>query len=243
MLGAVYDIAQYLTTKPMIAPTGGFHSSEDADSLYRSSDNEKREGAFYVWRRAELESILGKRDAGICSQFYNVKEHGNVAPENDAHDELTDQNVLAIVSSPEALAKEFDLFKDEIVKVLKDGRRKLLEHRDKERPRPGLDDKIVVAWNGMAVGALARASSVLQSIPGAEKAKECLDAVTRTVSFIQRQLFDEKSGRMKRVYREGAGDAPAFADDYALFIQGLIELYEATFDDEYLKFADTLQSK
>ena len=243
MLGAVYDIAQYLTTKPMLASAGGFHSSEDADSLYRPSDKEKREGAFYVWTMEEFESILGERDAEICGRFYNVKRGGNVASDNDTHEELTNQNVLAVVSSPEALAKELDMSKEEIVKTLKDGRRKLLEHRDTARPRPGLDDKIVVAWNGIAVGALARASSVLESIPGAESAQGCRDAATNAVAFIKRELFNERTGRLKRVYREGAGDAPAFADDYAFFIQGLIELYEATFDDSYLEFADILQSK
>ena len=95
----------------------------------------------------------------------------------------------------------------------------------------------------MAIGGLARACSVLQSIPGAEQAEESRAAAIKAARFIRQELFDEKSGQMKRVFREGAGDAPAFADDYAFLIQGLIELYEATFDDQYLEFADTLQSK
>lgn len=243
ILGAVYDIANYLTTPPMAAASGGFYSSEDADSFYQKSDTEKREGAFYVWTRKELVSILGERDADVAGKFYNVKENGNVAPEFDAHDELLNQNVLCISSTPEGLAKEFGLSKDEIVKILKESKKKLLEHRNAERPRPDLDDKIVVAWNGLAIGALSRASSMLQSIPGAERATECRDAAMRAVAFIKKELFDPQSGEMKRVFREGAGTAPAFADDYAYFIDGLIELYEATFDDEYLQFADILQSK
>lgn len=132
--------------------------------------------------------------------------------------------------------------KDEVKKLLKEARNKLLQYRDKTRPRPDLDDKIVVAWNGLAIGALARAMSVLSNIDR-QKAEVCRDAAVRAVEFVRRNLFDESAGTMKRVYREGPGDAPAFADDYAMFIQGLLELYEATFDDQYLEFADTLQSQ
>ena len=94
----------------------------------------------------------------------------------------------------------------------------------------------------MAIGALSRTSSVLASIDP-DKANDCRDAAVKAVKFIKEELLDEKSNTLKRVYRNGPGDAPAFADDYAFLIDGLIELYEATFDDSYLQFADTLQSK
>lgn len=240
MLGAVYDIVTYLTTPPLAAPQGGFYSSEDADSYYKAGDKEKREGAFYVFTAQELRDVLGERDAELCARFFGVREKGNVAPEHDAHDELMNQNVLAISSKPEALSKEFSRPKEEVVKLLKEARNKLLRYRD-QRPRPDLDDKIVVAWNGMAIGALARTASVLSSVDR-EKADVCRDAAVKAVRFIKQNLFDASTGTMRRVYREGPGDAPAFADDYANFIQGLLELYEATFDDQYLEFADTLQS-
>lgn len=66
----------------MQSPTGGFFSAEDADSLYRSTDSEKREGAFYVWTMKEFQTVLGDRDAGILAKYYNVQENGNVEPEN-----------------------------------------------------------------------------------------------------------------------------------------------------------------
>lgn len=75
-----------------------------------------------------------------------------------------------------------------------------------------------------------------------EKSQECKSAAERAVAFIRRELFDTESGTLWRVYREGRGDAPGFCDDYAFFIHGLLDLYEATFDDQYLEFADTLQS-
>jgi uncharacterized protein YyaL (SSP411 family) len=102
MLEAVHDIATYLTTAPMHAESGGFFSSEDADSLYRSSDKEKREGAFYVWTLKEFQEILGDRDAEILARYYNVRDEGNVAPEHDAHDELINQNVLAVNNTERA---------------------------------------------------------------------------------------------------------------------------------------------
>jgi len=163
----------------------------------------------------------------------------------DAHDELINQNVLAVSSTPSDLGKEFGIAIEEIWRILETGRAKLLEHRNRERPRPALDDKIIVAWNGLAIGALARTSAVLESDQGgnAEKAGLYRDAAEKAAGFIRRELYDDAAGTMKRVYREGPGDAPAFADDYAFLIAGLIDLYEATFDDAHLEFADRLQSK
>ncbi|KAF2811716.1 uncharacterized protein BDZ99DRAFT_461711, partial [Mytilinidion resinicola] len=240
LLDAVYDIATYLTSPPMQSSTGGFFSAEDADSFYRPNDKEKREGAFYVWTLKEFQSILGDRDAEVLARYYNVQENGNVEPEHDAHDEFINQNVLAISSTPEALGKEFGLSNEDVLKTLKDGREKLRAHREKERPRPSLDDKIVVAWNGLAIAALARTSNVIGGLDK-ERSSRYLKAATDAAAFIKKELWNEKDGTMKRVYREGPGDAPAFADDYAFLIKGLIELYEATFDDAYLEWADRLQ--
>ena len=241
MLGAVYDIASYLTSPPLAAPDGGFYSSEDADSYPSHTDKEKREGAYYVWTLKDFRNVLGHRDADLCARFYGVHANGNVAPENDPHDEFVRQNVLKITTTPRALAKALGMAEEEVARILKESRQKLREYRDRERPRPPLDDKIVVAWNGLAIGALARTSAVLEGIdPG--KAEECLTAAKKAVAFIRRELFDADTGRLWRIYREGRGDAPGFADDYSFFIHGLIELYQATFEEEYLQLADTLQS-
>ncbi|KAK0639984.1 Spermatogenesis-associated protein 20 [Lasiodiplodia hormozganensis] len=240
LLDAAHDIATYLTSPPLQSADGGFFSSEDADSLYRPNDKEKREGAFYVWTRKEFKTILGEKDAEVCGRYFNVRENGNVSPEHDAHDELINQNVLAINSTPEALAKEFGLSKDEVNRILESGRKRLLEHRNKERPRPSLDDKIVVSWNGLAIGALARFSAFLEAT-GSDKASTYRQAAEKAVRFIKSSLYNSADASLKRVYRQGPGEAPAFADDYAFLISGLIDLYEATFDDSYLEFADQLQ--
>ncbi|KAF2097608.1 hypothetical protein NA57DRAFT_41719 [Rhizodiscina lignyota] len=240
MKAAIEDVATYLTTAPMYSKEGGFFSSEDADSKYRASDPEKREGAFYVWTYKEFQSLLGDPDAGVAAKYWNVKENGNVPFEHDAHDELINQNVLAVSSTPEALAKEFGLTVDEVERILKEAREKLRAHREKERPRPDLDDKIVVAWNGLAIGALARASAALGEVEP-EKAKAWKSAAIGAAEFIKRELWDEQEKRLWRVWREGRGEVLAFADDYAFLIQGLMDLYEATWDDAWLQWADDLQ--
>ncbi|KAL8791346.1 MAG: hypothetical protein Q9195_005884 [Heterodermia aff. obscurata] len=240
MLGAVYDIATYITSPPIAAPTGGFNCAEDADSYPSHSEKIKREGAYYVWSLKEFRTVLGDHDAEVCARFFGAKYDGNIEPENDPHDEFISLNVLKIASTPKTLAKEMGMTEEEVVIVLKEGRKKLREYRERERPRPALDDKIIVAWNGLAIGALARTSAVLEKIDP-EKSKKCRLAAERAVAFIRKELFDADSKVLWRVYREGRGDAPGLCDDYAFFIHGLLDLYEATFDDQYLNLADTLQ--
>ncbi|KAI4121807.1 MAG: hypothetical protein LQ338_006169 [Usnochroma carphineum] len=241
ILGAVYDIATYLTSPPMAAPTGGFYSAEDADSYPSHSDNEKREGAYYVWTLKEFRAVLGDRDGNICARFYGVLADGNVARENDPHDEFISQNVLKVTTTPAALAKQVGMAESEVTTILKEGRKKLREHRENHRPRPALDDKIVVCWNGLAIGALARTSAALEDIDP-EKSATCRKAAEDAAGFIRRELFDEESKTLYRVYRDGRGDTPGFCDDYAFLVHGLLDLYEATFEETYLEFADTLQA-
>ncbi|KAL1969332.1 hypothetical protein VTN77DRAFT_9524 [Rasamsonia byssochlamydoides] len=241
LLGAVYDLVSYLTSSPIQSPTGGFHSSEDADSLPTPNDTEKREGAFYVWTLKEFKQVLGQRDAGVCARHWGVLPDGNVAPENDPHDEFMNQNVLSIQVTPSKLAKEFGLSEEEVVKIIKTGKQKLREYRDKTRVRPDLDDKIIVAWNGLAIGALAKASVLLDDIDKA-KAAQCKEAAAKAVNFIKNNLFEPSTGQLWRIYRDGSrGNTPGFADDYAYLTSGLLSLYEATFDDSYLQFAEQLQ--
>ena len=242
MLGALYDIASYLTTPPMAAPSGGFFSAEDADSYPSKNDTEKREGAYYVWTLKEFREVLGEKMADVCARFYGVRADGNIASENDPHDEFISQNVLKIASTPSALAKKLGMSESSIIETVKESRIKLRQHRELHRPRPALDDKIIVAWNGLAISALSRTSGALQSTD-ASKATECLRAATSAVNFIKTELWDPQTKTLYRVYREGRGSTPGLCDDYAFLIHGLIDLYEATFDDSNLEFADTLQQR
>ena len=242
MLGAVYSTASYLLHSDITAPEGVLYSSEDADSLPTKSDTEKREGAFYVFTRKELTSILGEQDAEVASKFYNVGLNGNVGKDEDLNDEFLDQNVLQIVTTPAALASEMGMSESEIVSSLKTARSRLKAWREKERPRPNVDDKVLAGWNGLAISSLARASAVLEDIDPA-KANEYCSAAIKAALFIRNHMYDASTGLLKRLWRRTVGDTFAFADDYAFLIQGLIDLYEATFDESYLEWADKLQRK
>ncbi|KAL4779118.1 hypothetical protein BJX76DRAFT_101044 [Aspergillus varians] len=241
LLGAAYDLITYLTSAPVQSTTGAFHSSEDADSLPTPNDTEKREGAFYVWTLKELTQVLGLRDAGVCARHWGVLPDGNIAPENDPHDEFMNQNVLSIKVTPSKLAKEFGLGEDEVVRIIKSSRQKLRDYRDKTRARPDLDDKIIVAWNGLAISALAKCSVLFEEIESS-KAVQCREAAAKAINFIKDTLFDETTGQLWRIYRDGSkGTTQGFAEDYAFLTGGLLDMYEATFDDSYLQFAERLQ--
>ena len=229
-----HDIAAYMTTKPMMSSLGGINAAEDADSLPTPMDSHKQEGAFYVWTMDEIKGNLTEQEAKVCAKYWNVQPGGNIDRRHDAQGELVDQNTLCVKYEISDLAKEEEMSEEKLKRILQDGRQKLLAYREKNRPRPALDDKIVTSWNGLAIGGLARAGAALQKpayISAAENAVEC----------IRKNLFDDSSGTVRRVYREGPGETPGFADDYAFLISGLIDLYEATFNSDWLEFADTLQ--
>ena len=218
----------------MASSLGGINASEDADSLPTSRDKHKLEGAYYVWTLDEFKSVLTEQEAEVCAKYWNVKAEGNVDKRYDIQGELVGQNALCVQHDPADLAAEMGMSEQDVRQILDDGRQKLLAYREKNRPRPALDDKLVTSWNGLAIGGLARAGAALQTssyTSAAEKAVEC----------IRQNLFDDNSSTLRRVYREGPGETPGFADDYAFLISGLIDLYEATFDSKWLAFADTLQ--
>src|SRR5207237_1037797 len=126
-------------------------------------------------------------------------------------------------------AKHFQNEEGEIREILAKCRATLLPLREK-RPRPHLDDKIITAWNGLMISAFARAAQVLDDAGYGE-------AATRAATFVRAQLFDAKRKVLLRNYREGPGKVEGFADDYAFVIQGLLDLYEASFDASWLRFA------
>ncbi|KFZ17179.1 hypothetical protein V502_04705, partial [Pseudogymnoascus sp. VKM F-4520 (FW-2644)] len=240
LLGAVYDLAAYLTSPPPARPGGGLYSSEDADSFYRRGDKETREGAYYVWTARELETLLPAPAYDIVAAFFGVSPDGNVAPTHDVHDEFINQNVLRVAATPAQLAAQFGIAEAEVVETIKSAKRTLRAHREAERVAPELDDKIVCAWNGIAIGALARAGAVLREVDG-EMAGRCLDAAVGAARFVRREMFDKETGTLRRVWRDGPGETAGFADDYAFLVEGLLELYEATFEDEWVRWADELQ--
>jgi len=246
MLDMVHDVAAFITSAPMISSLGGFHSSEDADSFAQvdasSQEKRKREGAYYTWTMAEFTRVLGVDDARVCARYWGVQPDGNIDRRHDADGELTGENTLSVKLEIAELATELKLDEDAVREAINKSREKLLAHRRKHRTPPALDDKIVTSWNGLAIGGLARVSAAL-SASDPEASESYLEAACAAARCLRTHLIDSATGTLLRIYREGPGDTPGFADDYAFFITGLIDLYEATFDAGWLRLADTLQKK
>ena len=205
-------------------PDGGFHSAEDADSLPRADAARKLEGAFYVWTQPEIAEVLGPERARAFSAAYGVEADGNVAPDSDPHGELVGQNVLFWHGGDLSEQDEENLQHD---------RTRLLASRS-GRPRPHLDDKILTAWNGLTIGALAKSATVL-GLPAH------LQAAQRAARFIREHLFDPATGILLRSYRQGPSTIHGFAADYAFLINGLLDLYSADYDLGWLAWARQLQ--
>jgi len=216
----------------MTSKDGGFFSAEDADSLFEQGKPEHGEGVFYVWTEKQIDAALGD-DSALFKFHYGVQAHGNAPEGSDPQDEFRGKNILIERHTIVETAKHFKKTEDEVRQSLGGSREKLLSLRNK-RPRPHLDDKIIAAWNGLMISAYARGAQVLDE-------PRYLESATRAAKFLRANLYDDKSKFLFRNYRESRSDIEAFADDYAFVIQGLLDLYEASFDVEWLKFALRLQ--
>ena len=201
------------------APEGGFYSAEDADS-------EGREGAFYVWTRAELDAVLGAEAAAFAADVFGATAEGNF--EDEATRRRTGENVLHLPAASDELAEAHGLAPDAWGERLEAIRRRLFEHRE-QRPRPLLDDKVLTDWNGLMIAALARAAQALGEPRYAEAAEEA-------ARFLLTTLRSE-DGRLVHRYRNGDAGLQANLDDYAFLTWGLLDLYETTFDPDHLAAA------
>ncbi len=251
ILGTIYCLVEYLTSpdSPIVHTKGGFFTSEDADSACTKdvAGEEKREGAFYIWTLKDLQATLqSERDANILARHYGVLANGNVPYENDLQDELMGQNVLHIASTPSVLAKEFGLPEGEIVKIIKDGRQKLRAHRELKRGRPEIDEKILTGWNALAIAALCIASTTLKDVDGA-KSESCKTTAFKAAQFIRDYNYHHDTKTLKRYSSprlcKESERLPAYVDDYAYMTQACLALYEITFAEEWLEWADELQSR
>jgi uncharacterized protein len=198
-------------------PEGGFYSALDADS-------EGEEGTFYIWTKREIDNLLGE-DAKVINYISNINEDGNWEDE---------KNIIFYGRGTIDASKEFGKTEDEIAEILERSFEKLFAERAK-RIRPHLDDKVLTSWNGLMIGAMARAGSVLQ-------VAAYIDAAAKAAAFIKTESYD-KHGTLLHRWREGEARFEATLDTYAFLIKGLLELYEATLDEAWLSFAITLQSE
>ena len=242
------DILDYVA-REMTSEEGGFLSAEDADSPVagiglsaiasaKADDpghSETKEGAFYIWTKKEIDDALGDA-AEIFDFHYGVQAHGNAPEGSDPQDEFRGKNILIERHTISETAQHCNKSQQQIAKSLALSREKLFAIRSK-RPRPHLDDKVIAAWNGLMISACARAAQVLDPAT----AGRYLEIATGAARFLRASLYDEKSKLLYRNYREGRGDIQGFADDYAFVVQGFLDLYEASFDVAWLKFALELQ--
>lgn len=198
------EIYDYIL-REMTAPEGGFYSTTDADS-------EGEEGRFFVWSVDELREVLGD-DARIAIEYWGVSPRGNF----EGH------NILYVPNDDEVVAGRLNLSSDELrdkIAAIKD---RLFAVRSQRVP-PGLDDKILTAWNGMMLASLAEAARVLNRA-------DYREAAVKNADFLLRDL--QVDGRLLRTYKDGQSKIYAYLEDYANLIDGLLEVYQTTFDTRW----------
>ena len=214
--------------REMTSPQGGFYSALDADSERPDKKGEHSEGAFYLWREKELATVLSDEELKFIRAYYNIHKDGNI--DSDPQNEFTNLNILYV--SEEFSSKPLTEKQKQLLMAVKN---KLLKKRT-HRPRPHLDDKIITAWNGMMISALADASKTLSD-------KKYLNAAVAAAEFVHGQLFDNKTGQLFRRVRGGQAGIEAGLSDYVWYIHGLIDLYEVTNDKRWLTMAIKLSKK
>ncbi len=216
--GEIFDYV----SRNMTSPEGAFYSAEDADS-------EGEEGKFYLWTKDEIIKILGKRDGEFFSRIFNIKEKGNYRDEIRGKE--TGKNIIFLNKPLSVSAGELKADEGKFFERIEKMRRKLFNAREK-RIKPFRDDKILTDWNGLMIASLAKASVAFDE-------KRYAESAGRSVQFILSRLR-RNDGRLLKRYWEDNGAMTAHLEDYAFFVRGLIELYEATFEVKYLKEAINL---
>ena len=208
------EILHYVQ-RDMTDKRGGFYSAEDADS-------EGEEGLFYLWTIEEIKNILNNEESELLINTYGLDLEGNY--KDEATGKKTEKNILYLKKSiSNAKSKN----------RLNDISKKLYVAREK-RIHPLKDDKILTDWNGLMIAAFAKAGDVFNS-------DDYIQQAEKSAQFILKNLTDN-NGRLLKRYRNGNAGLDAHLDDYAFFIWGLLELYEATFNVTYLTEAVQLSN-
>ena len=215
--GIAEETLEYVL-REMTGAEGGFYSAQDADS-------EGVEGKFFVWTVEEIEAELGERDAALFCDFYDVTAQGN----------WEGSNILHVVMDANEAAARHGLSLAEAAHILDGSRMKLLHVREK-RIKPGLDDKMLTAWNGLMLAAFAECASIFDR-------DDFRQAAVRNAEFVARTMTvrdAEGHIRLLRTSRNGEAKLNGYLEDYAFYADGLLHLYEATFDRRWLDNARDL---
>jgi hypothetical protein len=202
--------------REMTDARGGFYSSQDADS-------EGEEGKFFVWSRQAVLDVLGAGDGNLFCEYFDVTDGGN----------FEGQNILHITSSIEDVAVRNKISVAQLQATIKTGRQKLFELRE-QRVKPGRDEKVLTAWNGLMLASLAEASAILER-------SDYRNVAEANARFLLAHL--QKDGLLLRSYKDGEAKLNAYLEDYACLIHGLISLYEATGELSWIESAVSLADK
>ncbi|HEX8749200.1 MAG TPA: thioredoxin domain-containing protein [Pyrinomonadaceae bacterium] len=196
--------------REMMDESGGFYSTQDADS-------EGHEGKFFVWTPEEVREILGEGDAALFCSYYDITPGGNFEGKS-----------IANVNDPlEDVAREEGVTVEQLLEVLERGRKMLFEARER-RIKPGRDEKILTAWNGLMLAGFCEAGAVLER-------PDYTEAARRNARFVLGNL--RRDGLLLRTYKDGQAKLNGYLDDYSFFADGLLMLYEATGELEWLEEA------
>ena len=212
------EIFEYVK-RDMTSPEGGFYSAEDADS-------EGEEGKFYLFSKAELSEILNEDELEFVLTIFNASATGNYADE--ASGKKTGANILHLRYTDAELSQKLKLSEAEYLLKLETVREKIFEAREK-RIHPGKDDKILTDWNGLMIAAFAMGGRVFDDPQ--------LTAIAQTAMQFVADKMSQPDGSLLHRFRVGESAQSGFIDDYAFIVWGLVELYQTTFEVDYLKRA------
>jgi len=199
--------------REMTSPEGGFYSSQDADS-------EGKEGLFFLWRADEIKAILGDADGNLFCRYFGVTPEGN----------FEGKNILFVPRPADVVARLNNVTEERVREVIRRGRRMLFQVRE-SRVKPGRDEKILTAWNGLMLRAFAEAANALDS-------EEYRRIAVRSGEFLLATLRVEDG--LLRSYINGQARFRAYLEDYAFLSDGLLSLYEATFEARWFREAESL---
>jgi uncharacterized protein YyaL (SSP411 family) len=201
--------------REMRLPSGGFAAAQDADS-------DGAEGKFFVWTPAELAAVLGDDAARVAARYFGVRPEGNFEHGT---------SILSVPRDPDVVASELGLAPEALAAQIDAARIALLAARS-TRIAPARDDKVVVAWNALAISALATAARVFADAGARADAERAADFV----------LEHSAPGRVFRTFAGGRAQGDGFLDDYAGFVACLLDLYEATFEPRWIEAAQKIHA-
>lgn len=202
--------------REMTDESGGFYSTQDADS-------EGHEGKFFVWTPDEVKEILGKEDGALFCSFYDITPGGN----------FEDKSIPNINDPLEEIAKAENVTVEHLKEALARGREKLFAARE-QRVKPGRDEKILTAWNGLMLASFAEAGAIFEH-------EDYMEAARRNARFVLENL--KRDGLLLRTYKDGQAKLNGYLEDYSFMAFGLIMLYEATGELEWLEEAQSITER